>query len=74
MAKLTASRLRQDVYRILDEALETGIPVDIERRGKILKIVPPQATSKLSRLRRRDCIRGDPEDLVHIDWSGEWKP
>ena len=28
--RLTASRLRQDIYRILDEVLESGIPVEIE--------------------------------------------
>jgi hypothetical protein len=37
----TASRLRENVYRILDEVLETGVPVEIERRGKILRIGPP---------------------------------
>jgi len=27
---------------------------------------------KLDRLKKRDCIVGDPEDLVHIEWSKEW--
>src|SRR5688572_10675401 len=30
----------EDIYRILDQVLETGVPVEIERRGKLLKIVP----------------------------------
>jgi hypothetical protein len=71
--RLTASKLRQDLYRVLDEILEKGIEVEIERRGKILRILPPEPSSKLSRLERRDCLRTDPEDLVHIDWSSEWK-
>jgi len=25
-------------------------------------------------LPKRDIIVGDPEDLVHIDWSSEWRP
>ncbi len=25
-------------------------------------------------LPERDIIVGDPEDLVHIDWSSEWRP
>ncbi len=25
---------------------------------------------KLNRLKKRDCIVGDPEDLVHIEWQG----
>jgi len=28
---------------------------------------------KLSKLEERDCIVGDPEDLVHFDWAKEWK-
>ena len=30
--------------------------------------------SQLQNLKRRDCIVGDPEDLVHLDWSNEWRP
>jgi len=72
---LTASRLRENVYRILDEVLETGVPVEIERRGKILKIVPGEPRDKLANLKPRpDFLRCDPEDLVHLDWSGEWRP
>ena len=72
--RLTASRLRQDIYRILDEVLESGVPVEIERRGKILRIMPPHEVSKLDSLQRRDCLRVEPEELVHIDWSGTWRP
>lgn len=25
-------------------------------------------------LPKRDIIAGDPEELVHIDWSPEWRP
>ena len=72
--RLTASRLRQDIYRILDEVLETGVPLEIERRGKVLRIVPPQECSKLDSLPRRDCLRTDPEEIVHVDWSETWRP
>ena len=72
--RLTASRLRQDIYRILDEVLESGVPVEIERRGEILKIVPPEGRSKLDSLQPRDYINTDPEDMVHIDWSETWHP
>ncbi len=30
--------------------------------------------NKLSRLKKRDIINSDPEELVHIDWYSEWKP
>jgi hypothetical protein len=74
---LTATQLRKNVYRVLDEILETGRPVEIERKGRMLRIdlVEPRAGSKLSRLERRpEVIVGDPDDLVEIDWSAEWNP
>ena len=72
--RLTASELRTDIYRVLDQVLQTGVPVEIERRGQILRIVPPGERSKLDRLKPRKYLLTDPEELVHIDWSGEWRP
>jgi len=75
--KITASKLRENIYKILDQVLETGAPVDIERRGRRLRIVPADAPprGKLDRLRPHPkTIAGDPEALVHLDWSGGWKP
>ncbi len=72
---VTASKLRENVYRILDEVLETGVPVEIERNGRRLRIVVVDAPSPLDRLvARPDSIVGDPDDLVHVDWSTEWRP
>jgi hypothetical protein len=71
---LKASKLRANIYRILDQVLETGVPVEIERRGKLLRIVAAEPPSRLARLPRRDCIAGDPMDLVHLDWYDEWRP
>ena len=72
--KLTASSLRQNIYRILDEVLETGVAVEIERRGRLLRIVSVEVPGKLRELPSRPYIKGDPEEIVHIDWSGEWRP
>lgn len=71
---MRVSALRENIYRILDEILETGVPVEIERKGRLLLIAPLAPQSKLANLRPRDLIVGDPEDLVHLDWSGEWNP
>ncbi|HEX2164760.1 MAG TPA: type II toxin-antitoxin system prevent-host-death family antitoxin [Thermoanaerobaculia bacterium] len=72
---LTASKLRENIYRILDEVLETGVPVEIERRGRMLKIVPVETRGRLANLKPNPgFVIGDPEDLVHLDWSSEWKP
>jgi hypothetical protein len=71
--EITASKLRADIYRVLDYVLETGEAVEIDRRGRRLRIVADDAPSRLDRLvSRSDSISGDPEDLVHLDWSGEW--
>jgi hypothetical protein len=71
--EITASKLRADIYRVLDYVLETGEAVEIDRRGRRLRIVADDAPSRLDRLvPRSDSISGDPEDLVHLDWSGEW--
>lgn len=72
---ITASELRQNVYRLLDEVLRTGIPLEIERGGRRLQITPVDAPAKLSRLDAHPgTIVGDPEELVHLDWPGDWQP
>ena len=74
---LTASKLRDNIYKILDQVLETGVPVEIARGRRRLKIVPAdeRSRSKLERLKARPKVLiGDPENLVHLDWSKEWKP
>ncbi|MFV2069001.1 MAG: hypothetical protein ACC645_18700 [Pirellulales bacterium] len=74
---LTASKLRENIYKILDSVLETGVPVEIERSGRVLKIVcaDDAPRSKLDNLEEHPgFLLCEPEDLVHIDWSGQWKP
>ncbi len=72
---LSASKLRANVYRLLDEVLETGKPLEIERNGRTLLITPKEKESIWERLPRREgFIVGDPDDLIHIDWSSEWNP
>jgi hypothetical protein len=72
---LTASKLRANVYRLLDEVLETGKPLEIERNGKLLVIAAKETESIWDRLPRREgFIVGDPDELIHIDWSSEWNP
>jgi len=71
--RVTASKLRENVYRILDEAIETGVPVEVIRKGKVLKIVPDKPVSKLDRLKKRkNVFVGNSDDIIGMDWSKEW--
>ena len=71
--KLSVSQLRQDIHRVLDRILETGTPVEIERKGRLLRIVPVEAQEKLANLRTRSYLKVDPEEIVHVDWSVAWR-
>jgi hypothetical protein len=71
--RLSAEKLNEDLGHILDEVLETGIPVEIERKGHIFKIVADRTGNKLNNLEPHDAIIGDPESILYIDWSKEWK-
>jgi prevent-host-death family protein len=71
---ISASELRQNIYRILDRVAETGIPEEINRRGHLLRIISTQKKSKLSNAKKRPIIKGDPEDLVHTNWAHLWRP
>ena len=74
---VTASKLRADIYRLLDLVLDTGEAIEIERRGRRLRIVADDrpAVSRLAAAHPLPgVIVGDPEELVHLDWSGEWRP
>ncbi len=74
---LSPSKLRANIYKYLDEVALKGKTLEIERNGVIVKLVPPEKTSKLSKLakfKKRNLIIGDPEDLVEISWEKEWNP
>ncbi len=72
--KVSATELRQNLYRIIDSALETGEVVEIVRKGRIVRLVPDPKPSIWDRLEVHDTIDGDPETIVHNDWSHEWTP
>ena len=69
---LTASKLRENVYGILDQVLETGTPVEVVRKGKVLKIVPETPAPKLARLKRRKAFKGDVDQILGMDWLKGW--
>ena len=65
----------KEILNILDQVAKTGAPMEIERKGKRLLIGCAEKRRNLDRLKDHpDFIVGNPDDLVHIDWSAEWKP
>lgn len=74
MKRVTPSKLRENIYRILDEVAIKGNVVTVERKGIPLKIVPPKIKSRLACLKKRNIIRGNPENLIHLSWEKAWKP
>jgi hypothetical protein len=71
---ISLTKLRADLYNIVDQVIETGLPVDVERNGKTVRIIAIEKKSKLANLKaHHGTIVGDPEDLIHMDWSHEWK-
>jgi hypothetical protein len=74
--ELTLSKLRENIYKVFDQVLETGVPVFIRRKGKKIKISIEETRDKFSKfehLEKRPIINGDPDDIVHLDWSEYWK-
>lgn len=67
-----ATELRKNIYSILDQVLKTGEPILIERNGRMLTIEPDKRPLKLSRLKKRKVLAVNPQNIVHLDWSGEW--
>lgn len=66
------TNIKEDILQLLDKVLSTGVPVEIERKGKRLVISPAEKRRKLDWLQKHpEFIVGNPDDLVHIDWSSE---
>jgi len=70
--RITASKLRQDIYRILDDVIEKGAAVEIVRKGAVVRLVSDAPCSRLDRLKKRSVFAGDPDDIAGMDWSKEW--
>jgi antitoxin (DNA-binding transcriptional repressor) of toxin-antitoxin stability system len=75
---MTATELRSRLYRVLDQVLETGEPVEILRKGRRVRISAAEESAPHDLLQRLephpDFVSGDPDDLVHLDWSDTWRP
>ena len=69
---LSLTEFRANLYTIVDQVIKTGIPIEIERKGVKIRLVPEKKKSRLERLvKHPGTINGDPESLVHIDWLSD---
>ena len=69
---ITASHMRQNIFKILDSVIETGRPLSIARKGEIIQLVPTKKKNKLDNLKKRHFSDEPIEVFDHIDWSNEW--
>ena len=74
MKRVTPTQLRKDLYRILDEILESGEGIEVTRAGGTVLLLPRETPDKLSRLKKRSTILGDSDDIDSIGWEGAWQP
>ena len=72
MKTVSPTELRSNIYKLLDDVLNSGVPLEVNKGGKLLRIVPVAKSNKLSNLKSRpDIIVGNPDDLVDISWEKE---
>ena len=70
---MTATELRKDIYRVLDDVLETGVPQEVTRGARTLMIVPAGGRRlRLEDLTRREALSCSPDELVETSW--DWSP
>ena len=67
-----ATTFRKDIYSILDSVLDSGVPVEIERKGKRLRIVPDNPVGRLSRLEPHSIVNGNSDSLPDLHWDDSW--
>jgi len=78
--QVTITKLRQDLFRLMDRALE-GELVQFTHKGVVFQIVPELVPDKLARLTRQTVVApgGDPsqagKDLLEemeAEWRKDW--
>ncbi len=70
---ITPSALRRDLYNLLDKVIQTGEPIEIKRKNKVLKITVETSKTKIDNLKKRDVLNCAPEEIIHNNWEQEWK-
>jgi hypothetical protein len=70
---MTPTELRNDIYRVLDDVLRSGIPQEIIRGSRTLLLVPAEGRRlRLEDLPRREALSCSPDELIATSWDHEW--
>jgi antitoxin (DNA-binding transcriptional repressor) of toxin-antitoxin stability system len=79
--KVTSTEFRKNLFQIVERAIQ-GEFVEVLHKGRVVRLVPGNMPSKLSRLIQRDTIHGTVEDLdrsqrqlddeMRISWDKKW--
>jgi hypothetical protein len=73
--RLTATRLRSELFSTLDRVATTGEPVEIQRPCGMVRIVRETCALRLANLRPHPgTINGDADALANLSWEDAWKP
>ena len=64
MENITVTSLRENLYKIIDRVIVSGVPQKFVRKGKKLKIMLDEKANKLDNLVPHNTIVGDPEDIL----------
>ena len=70
MKTVTATELRGNIYGLLEEVLATGVPLEVKKGARKLRIMAVERVDKLQNLiYQPDVIHGDPEELIEVEWE-----
>ena len=71
---ITLEEFQKDAAPWLARMKKTGEPLHLVAGPEAFELRPVPAADLATLLPKRDIISGDPEELVHLDWSSEWRP
>jgi prevent-host-death family protein len=79
--KVSSTEFRKNLFQLVDRALQ-GEFVEVAHKGRLIRLVPADQPSKLTRLIPRDTICGTLDDLdaaqkqldseMHQAWGEKW--
>jgi len=64
---LTISKLRDMIYGLLRQG-----PMELRSTGNTATIVPKTPAPKLAGLKKRRGYKGNPDEILSMDWLKEW--